>query len=498
MSKLLYCALFIALTTLLACSGPETSSPTAAAQAPTAAQSIPAPTTAPVEAPAQAEAPAQGEATAQGKATAPTEVPAQGETPTTAPVEAPATAAAPPGTTPESGMLVPFDMNSPEAFMSQLSKDEQSCISETGDPRHLLMLMSGPGPGSPQDVQDAQESVRCLGEETLLRLFLTGLIGQTGPLSADTSSCVRRGFQDFDIAAVLLSSSMGPGGEGAAMMGGMAGFVLTLSCLNEEEWQIASPRLGLGPDDRESLQCVTSQLGGPEGLAAAMQPRDEEPPTAYINAATACGLQTAGGPGPGMPGPPGPRTPSPAGANGTELLTSDLSGAEMSCLSEIGDPQQLLTMMNNPELAPPQERDALTGCLEHETLLKIFLKGFTDQTGPLSGDTSACVSAGLRNFDLRAMMLTNPEGSGGQAAMVKGMAGILITLSCLNEEEWQAASPALDLQPEGREALQCVMNKLGGPEGVEASLESKEGESPLALFKAAAECGLTMMGGPPG
>ena len=75
-------------------------------------------------------------------------------------------------------MLVPFDMNSPEAFMSQLSKDEQSCISETGDPRHLLMLMSGPGPGSPQDVQDAQESVRCLGEETLLRLFLTGLIGQ--------------------------------------------------------------------------------------------------------------------------------------------------------------------------------------------------------------------------------------------------------------------------------------------------------------------------------
>ena len=40
MSKLLYCAIFIALTTLLACSGPETSSPTAVAQAPTAA-SIP-------------------------------------------------------------------------------------------------------------------------------------------------------------------------------------------------------------------------------------------------------------------------------------------------------------------------------------------------------------------------------------------------------------------------------------------------------------------------
>ena len=96
------------------------------------------------------------------------------------------------------------------------------------------------------------------------------------------------------------------------------------------------------------------------------------------------------------------------------------------------------------------------------------------------------------------MMLANPEGPGAQAATVKGMAGILITLSCLNEDEWKAASPALDLPPEGREPLQCVMNKLGGPEGVEASLESKEGEPPLALFNAAAECGLTMMGGPPG
>ena len=106
----------------------------------------------------------------------------------------------------------------------------------------------------------------------------------------------------------------------------------------------------------------------------------------------------------------------------------------------------------------------------------------------LSGDTSACVSAGFRNFDLRAMMLTNPEGSGEEAAMVQGMAGLLITLACLNEEEWQAASPALDLPPDGREGLQCLMKMLGGPEGVAASLESKEGEPPLAFFNAAGLC----------
>ena len=392
-------------------------------------------------------------------------------------------------------MLAPINLKDPEAFMSQLSSAEQSCISENGDPQQLLMLMRGPGPGSPQD---AQELIPCLGDETLLRLFLTGLIGQTEPLSAETSTCVRSGFQDFDIATVLLSSSMGPGGEAAAMMGSMAGFVLTLSCLNEEEWQMASPRLGLRPEERESLQCVTSQLGGPAGLAAALQPRDGEPPTAYTNAATACGLQMAGGLQ--MPSAPGPGTPDPTGMNDTGLLTSELSDAELSCLSENGDPQQLLMLVNSfdPDLASPEERDALARCLEHETLLKIFLKGFTDRTGPLSSDTSACVSAGFQNFDLHAMMLTNPEGPGAQAAMVKGIAGILITLSCLNEDEWKAASPAMNLQPNEREALQCTMNKLGGPEGIVASLESKEGEQPTAFFNAATECGLTIIGGPQG
>ena len=469
MLKLLYFAIFISLTTLLACSGPETSSsPTAVAQA---------------EDPAQTESP----------------IPA-GD-PTTAPVEEPTPTDAPLETTPEPGMLAPINLNDPETFMSQLSSAEQSCISENGDPRQLLMLMRGPGPGSPQD---AQELIPCLGDETLLRLFLTGLTGQTEPLSAETSTCVRSGFQDFDIATVLLSSSMGPGGEAATMMGSMAGFVLTLSCLNEEEWQMASPRLGLRPEERESLQCVTSQLGGPAGLAAALQPRDGEPPTAYTNAATACGLQMAGGLQ--MPSAPGPRTPDPSGMNGEGLLTSNLSGAEMSCLSETGDPQQLLMLVNNPmlgmvisdpELALPQEREVLAGCLEHETLLKIFLKGFTDQTGPLSSDTSVCISAGLRNFDLHAMMLTNPEGPDRYAVMGKTIAGILITSSCLNEEEWKAASPALDLP--GREALQCVMNLLGGPEGVMASLEpkevmasleSKEGEPPMNFFKTATKCGL--------
>ena len=186
--------------------------------------------------------------------------------------------------------------------------------------------------------------------------------------------------------------------------------------------------------------------------------------------------------------------PGPAGMDGTGSLISQLSDNEQSCLSENEDPQQLLTLINSPELASPEERKVLAGCLENETLLNIFLKKFTDQTGPLSSDTSACIGAGFQNLDLRAMMLTDPEGPDEEAEIVQVMAGLIIVLACLDEREWQAASQSLDLPPGGREALQCTMNLLGGPEGIMASMKAKEGEPPIAFLNAATECGLTMMG----
>ena len=156
---------------------------------------------------------------------------------------------------------------------------------------------------------------------------------------------------------------------------------------------------------------------------------------------------------------------------------SQLSSPELSCISEIGDPQQLLMLINSPEPTSPQERNTLAGCLQNETLLKIFLKRFTYQAGPLSSNTSACIGAGFQNLDPRAMMLTNPEGPDEEAGVVQVMAGLIIVLACLDEPEWQSASQALDLPPDGREALQCAMNLMGGPEGILASMESKEGRA---------------------
>ena len=54
-----------------------------------------------------------------------------------------------------------------------------------------------------------------------------------------------------------------------------------------------------------------------------------------------------------VPGMPKPN----AGMNGTGSLISQLSDNEQSCLSENGDPQQLLTLINSPGLASPEEEE---------------------------------------------------------------------------------------------------------------------------------------------
>ena len=184
-------------------------------------------------------------------------------------------------------MIAPLNMDDPQAFMSELSASEQNCLSENSGPQRLMALLSAPELASPEETA---ELIQCLEDETLLRLFLTGLIGQSGPLSAETSTCVRSGFADFDFRAVMLAGVV-ESDEEAAMVGSMAAFLLTLSCLNEEEWQAAGPSLGMGPDDLESLQCVMNELGGAEGLAAALQPDAGGPPMAFFGAAMGCGLQ---------------------------------------------------------------------------------------------------------------------------------------------------------------------------------------------------------------
>ncbi len=177
-------------------------------------------------------------------------------------------------------------------------------------------------------------------------------------------------------------------------------------------------------------------------------------------------------------------------------MMSALSPEELGCILQNVDPQVLQTLTSAPDAASPEDAEGFINCLGDEALLALFLVPFTSQTGALSVETSACLRIGFEGLDLRGLMLGSLAGPDDEAAQVSGLTGFIVTLSCLNQEEWEAASPALELGPYNPEGLQCVLDKVGGPDGM-AAMVSPDAGPPIALFAAAAECNLAFMQ-PPG
>ena len=176
-----------------------------------------------------------------------------------------------------------------------------------------------------------------------------------------------------------------------------------------------------------------------------------------------------------------------------EAIASELSEEELACVAGVDDVDTLLQLLAAPEQASPEQQTQLVGCLEDETLLRLFLTGLLGETGPLSVETSDCLRGGMEGIDLRAVLTASDAGD-EQTAMIGGMSALFLTLGCLNEEEFTAAAPALDMSPEDRESLQCVLAQLGGAEGMAQTLGSGGEAGFMALFGAAIGCGLQMEG----
>ena len=171
------------MATLAACSGPTpdpiaTSTPTATAT-PTA---TPAPT-----------------ATANPTA-APT------ETPTISPVPEEPT----PTQTPD-GRLAPVRLQDSESLQSALSNAELACIGD--DPETLTRSLTGQGPASREE---HARLIGCLNDETLARLFLAGFVPGPGPLSTESSECVRAAFDVINPREVMTAGLEGNPGMAVA------------------------------------------------------------------------------------------------------------------------------------------------------------------------------------------------------------------------------------------------------------------------------------------
>ena len=169
-------------------------------------------------------------------APAPTEATAPTAAPAATPTEPPAkvATATPAPTQPPPDVIAPLSLQDAQAVASALSAEELVCIG--GDPAKLAWSPAGPG-SSPEE---QAELIKCLDDETVARVFLAGFVPDSGPLSLDTSTCIRDAFNEIDPRAVMTAGAEGD--PAAAMAGTMTTFIVTLACLNQEEWETTAPQ----------------------------------------------------------------------------------------------------------------------------------------------------------------------------------------------------------------------------------------------------------------
>ena len=203
-----------------------------------------------------------------------------------------------------------------------------------------------------------------------------------------------------------------------------------------------------------------------------------ESPTERPTAAPRATPASSPTPGPTeTPAPPGVLAPLNALDPGATL--SELSDAELECIGE------------NPE-----RQTRFFGCLNDETIDRIFLAGFVSGPAPLSQNTSDCVRAAFAVIDPREVMTAGIEGDPGRA-MAGSMAALSVTMACLTDEEWEATGPLLGMSLDERVGMQCLMAELGGPGKMATAMRAAQEGDFTNLAKAGAECGLEM-GPPPG
>ena len=180
--------------------------------------------------------------------------------------------------------VMPEMPGSMDALLPELSAAEMACLGESSS--QLMLMLATPDLVTPEE---QAEILGCLEDETVLGLFLAGLVGQTGELSAETMACISQGTQSIDLRSAMLGGLAGA--EQAAMVSGMSALILTLGCLSDEEFETLAPSMGMTAADREGLQCVTDELGGPEGVVATLESGGEAAFMAFFGVAMACDLQ---------------------------------------------------------------------------------------------------------------------------------------------------------------------------------------------------------------
>ena len=227
----------------------------------------------------------------------PTATPAPTATPeptaTPVPTATPMPTAAPqvPEQAAGTGALAPLSFADPLAMAAELKPAEIGCVLGVAEMGRLMEMLAAPERAS---IEEQTKLLSCFEDETLLRLYFTGILAATGPLTVETSGCVRAGVEGVDLQALMLAGSAG--GEQAQMAAAMPLMILAVTCLNDDEWPLASAGLGLPPGERGDPQCLMDAVGGSQGLGQMLSAGDEASIMTLVGAAVGCGVQMQGGP----------------------------------------------------------------------------------------------------------------------------------------------------------------------------------------------------------
>ena len=185
----------------------------------------------------------------------------------------------------------------------------------------------------------------------------------------------------------------------------------------------------------------------------------------------------------------GSGTISPLAVSDPEAVKSSLSESEQRCLADTADQERLIQLLNSPDLATPEEEELLANCLDDEIVLRLFLTRIVGSEILVSQDTSSCLRAGLKGVDLRSIVLPSATDEAQQEmSLALSLSAFLLTVSCLSEDEWAATAPTLDLGPADVQEVECVIDRLGGTDGLATMLDSAEEISTNTLLSVSAEC----------
>ena len=182
-------------------------------------------------------------------------------------------------------VLSPLRLQDLEAT-GELSDTELACIGEL--PKTMAQMLASQWPEARDELR---RLIACLSDETLSRLFLSGLVTGPEPLSVETSDCVRAVFAVIDPQEAMSSGiEEDPQMAQRARASSAAVATTVTACLTDEEWERAAPGIQKGLQERADQRCLMEALGGSEKMAEAMRAVAEGDFSGLTEATATCEL----------------------------------------------------------------------------------------------------------------------------------------------------------------------------------------------------------------